>query len=81
MPVAFSCMVVPTASFVSGVVIVIAESVAVPTVSVLVAVVDPNLAVIVVVPAARVVVFPAFGFAATELLLEVQRMPGADVRS
>ena len=80
-PVAFSCIVVPTASFVNGVVIVIAETVAALTLNLLVAVVDPNLAVIVVVPAARVVVFPALGFAATEVLLEVQWMPGADVRS
>jgi hypothetical protein len=80
-PVAFSCIVVPTASFVNGVVIVIAETVAVVTLNVLVAVVDPKLAVIMVVPAARVVVFPALGFAATEVLLEVQWVPGADVRS
>jgi hypothetical protein len=65
----------------NGVVIVIAESVALVTVNVLVAVVDPNLAVIVVVPGAWVVVFPALGFFATELVLELQRMPGAAVRS
>ena len=59
----------------------IAESWTALTVNVLVAVAEPNFAVIVVVPAARVVVFPPFGFAATRLLLEVQLMPGADVRS
>lgn len=80
-PVAFNCEVVPSPSFVSGTVKLMEDSVALLTVKLLVAVVPPNFAVIVVGPAATVIVFPAVGVFATEVLLDVHLVPGADVRS
>lgn len=81
LPVAVSCMVVPSPNLVSGVVTLMEDSLALVTVKPVEAVGVPNCAPIVVAPAAIVVVFPATGFAATALLLDDHLMPGAEVRS
>ena len=74
-------MVVPSPNFVSGVVRVNVESLALETVKVVEALVLPNCAVMVVLPAAAVFVLPATGLAATAVLLDDHLMPVAEVRS
>ena len=82
-PVAFNCIVVPSPNLVSGVVSVREDSFTLETVRVgaAVAFVLTNFALIVVVPAAKVVVRPAAGFPATEVVLELQEVEGVAVTS
>ena len=83
LPVAVNCMVVPSPSFVSGVVRRMDDSLAVVTVRVggAAGLVLPNFALITAVPFARVLVRPAEGFGATLVLPELQEVPGAEVTS
>jgi hypothetical protein len=82
-PIAVNCILVPSPNLVSGVVSVREDSFAVETVRVgaAVAFVLINFALIVVVPADKVVVRPDVGLPATEVVLELQAVAGVEVTS
>lgn len=81
LPVAVSCILVPSPSFVRGAVMLMEDSLAVDTVKLVEAVGLPNCAPIRLDPAVTVVVFPAMGLVATAVSLEVHLVATTAVRS